>query len=343
MSVIKPLPCLRKLSVPQDMRPTLLVVVDTEEEFDWGAAFDPNAVGVRNIAEQPRAQDIFDRFGIRPTYVIDHPVAATPDSADLLAGFAAQGRCDIGAHLHPWVNPPLQGEVSARTSYPGNLPPGLEHAKLDHLTRTIAQNLGIQPVIYKAGRYGVGAATPGILAALGYRIDCSLVPWTDFSGDGGPDFSAMPDEPFEIAENLVELPLSVGFVGRLAGMGPALFPRLHSPAARRLKLPGIAARTGLLERLRLSPEGHSLDDMVRQTDAGLARGKRLFMMTYHSSALLPGATPYVRSAAERDDFLHQIAQYCAYFVDHCGGAAGSLTEIAVNLLRSDAVGESACR
>ncbi len=326
-----PLPCHRTLPVPQDLTPTLLVVVDTEEEFDWGAAFDPNATSVRNIAEQPRGQEIFDRFGIQPTYVIDHPVAATRDSAELLAGFAAQGRCSIGAHLHPWVNPPLEGEITARTSYPGNLPPALERAKLDHLTRTIAQNLGMQPTIYKAGRYGVGPATPGILADLGYRIDCSLVPWTDFSGDGGPDFSAMPDQPFEILPDLLELPLSVGFVGRLAGSGPALYPHLHKDAARTLRLPGIAARSGLLERLRLSPEGHSLDDMIRQTDAGLARGKRLFMMTYHSSALLPGATPYVRSTAERDGFLRRITQYCEYFTNHCGGVAGSLGEIAVKL------------
>ena len=335
-----PLPCHRKLTVPPDLPPTLLVVVDTEEEFDWSAPFDPNQTAVRNIAEQPRAQEVFDRHGLRPTYVIDYPVAATRASADLLAGFAADGRCSIGAHLHPWVTPPHRGPINAHTSYPGNLPPDLEAAKLAALSETIAGNLGLTARIYKAGRYGVGPATPGSLQALGYSIDCSLVPWTDFSGDGGPDFHTAADQPFEIAPGLVELPLSVGFAGRLAGLGPQLFPRLHADWARSLRLPGIAARLGLLERLRLSPEGHSLTDMIRQTEAGLAQGKRLFMMTYHSSALLPGATPYVRDAAERDGFVAKLAQYCDYFFNRCGGEAGSLDEIALRLSVNTPLGES---
>src|SRR3546814_11173699 len=72
----------------------------------------------------------------------------------------------------------------------GNLPPELEHAKLAALTEAIAGAFGARPVVYKAGRYGVGPATAGILEALGYRIDVSVVPFPDFSDDGGPDFSA---------------------------------------------------------------------------------------------------------------------------------------------------------
>jgi len=87
--------------------------------------------------------------------------------------------------------------------------------------------------------------------------------------------------------------------GRLARRGANLYSVLSSPCGMTLHLPGIAARLGLLERIRLSPEGHSLDDMRRLTRAALARGQRFFMLTYHSSSLLPGATPYVRDAADR--------------------------------------------
>src|SRR3546814_2922527 len=73
--------------------------------------------------------------------------------------------------------------VNATNSYPGNLPPELEHAKLAALTEAIAGAFGARPVVYKAGRYGVGPATAGILEALGYRIDVSVVPFTDFSED----------------------------------------------------------------------------------------------------------------------------------------------------------------
>jgi hypothetical protein len=325
------LPRSRRHSVPRSWPATLVVVVDTEEEFDWHKPFDPAATAVRNIAEQPRAQDILDRHGIRPTYVVDYPVAAAPQSAELLAGFAAEGRCDIGAHLHPWVTPPHQGPIDAHHSYAGNLPAELEHAKLASLTAVIGANIGTRPTIYKAGRYGVGPATPGILAELGYRIDCSVVPHTSFAADGGPDFSGFPDQPFDILPGLVELPLSVGFAGHLSRFGTALSPVLQSAPARAVHLPGIAARLGLLERLRLTPEGHSLSDMIRQTRSGLASGKRLFMLTYHSSTLLPGATPYARGAEERELFLKRIEDYCRFFMHALEGVAGTLSDVAIKL------------
>lgn len=324
------LPRLRTCHVPPDWTPTLIVVVDTEEEFDWHAKFNPASTSVRNIQQQIHAQSIFDAHGICPTYVIDHPVASNPEAAGLLAGFAADGRCEIGAHLHPWVNPPHEGPIDAQHSYPGNLPPELERAKIAALTDAILAGTGVKPVVYKAGRYGVGAATAGILAELGYKVDCSVVPWTDFSADGGPDFSTIPDQPFEITAGLIELPLSVGFAGRMQALGPSLYRHLQAGVA--LRLPGIAARSGMLERLRLSPEGHDLQDLRRQTRAGIDAGKRLFMLTYHSSSLLPGATPYVRSEADLARFIGTIAGYCRFFHTELNGRFARVADIASALL-----------
>lgn len=315
----------RLLTVPPTWPPTLVVVVDTEEEFDWSAPFDAASTGVANIACQHLAQRILDAHGVVPTYVVDYPVAATPAAAAALRAIAEGGRCDIGAHLHPWVNPPAEGPVDARHSYPGNLPPELERRKLEALTQAIVTGFATRPVVYKAGRYGIGPATAGILRELGYAIDVSVVPHTGFSADGGPDFTGLPDRPFVIAPGLVELPLSVHFAGALRGVGRQLYPRLAG------RLPGVAARLGLLERLRLSPEGHRLDDMLRQTQAALAGGVRLFMLTYHSSTLLPGATGYVRSEADRDHFLARLDGYCRAFLGRFGGRAGTLTGVAAAL------------
>src|SRR3546814_17897114 len=63
----------------------------------------------------------------------------------------------------------------------GLLPPDLEHQKLLALTAAIAEAFGTRPVVYKAGRYGVGPATAGILEDLGYLVDASIVPLTSFS------------------------------------------------------------------------------------------------------------------------------------------------------------------
>lgn len=331
-----PIPSRQRLDWSGDLPPTLLVVVDTEEEFDWSRDFDERSRSVSNIALQPLAQAVFDRHGIIPAYVIDHPVATDSAAIAVLGDFLRTDRCEIGAHLHPWVNPPLDGPMSRRDSFPGNLPPAVERQKLRVLTDAIFLAFGVQPTIYKAGRYGVGPHTAASLAALGYTIDVSVVPYTSFAADAGPDFSGFGNAPFLIAEGLVELPLSVGFVGRLARGGHSLYARLTSPAGRRLRLPGLAARLGLIERLRLSPEGHTLADLQRQTLAGLAAGQRLFMLTYHSSSLLPGATAYVRTDSERSDFLAKLDGYFRFFRETVGGRGERVSRAARLLIQSPA-------
>jgi hypothetical protein len=321
----------QKLDVAHSGPPSLTIVIDTEEEFDWAGPFDPANHAVTNIAEQYRAQTVFRRHGVVPTYVVDYPVAADAQAAATLRRFADNGDCDIGAHLHPWVTPPGACRVDSRLAYPGNLPPDQELDKLAALTACITGAFGRRPVIYKAGRYGLGAATPAILRALGYRIDVSLVPYTDFSGDGGPDFSAIANSPVRLAEGVVALPLSVSFAGPLSRWGRTLYPKLAGQSGRALHLPGFAARLGLLERLRLSPEGHSAADMVRQVRWGLRAGIRAFMLTYHSSSLLPGATPYVRSISERDAFVARLEQIIAAFMGEYGGCGVTVAEMAARL------------
>lgn len=328
------------LSVPQSWPPTLLVVVDTEEEFDWDEPFDPSATSVRNILEQPHAQAIFDTHGVQPAYCITYPVAISAE-AEILRHFAREGRCSIGAHLHPWVTPPHEGPVQDAYSFPGNLPKALERAKLETLTEVIAEQFGTWPTIYKAGRYGIGPGTAETLDALGYRLDCSIVPRTKFYDKGGPDFTGYDDEPFMASDTLLEVPLSVHFVGMAAQAGPRAFPLLNSSLGRRLRLPGIMARTGLLERLRLTPEGHRLPDLVRQTKSAVGHGKRLFMMTYHSSTLMPGGSPYVKDDVGRKAFLDCLAGYCAFFMETLGGRPGTLPGVAAALLADGSMADRA--
>lgn len=325
-------PPVQKLLTPlPSWPPTLVVVIDTEEEFDWTAPFDPANTAVTNIGFQPLAQSIFDTYGLVPTYVIDYPVASTPAAVTVLRGFTAERRCEIGTHLHPWVTPPAEGPVDVRHSYPGNLPAAIERRKLIALTEVIATNFGVRPTVYKAGRYGIGAATPAILRELGYTVDVSVVPHTDFSADGGPDFRAAPAVPFMITDRLCELPLSVHFVGRLAAHGPRMFRRLSDAPMRQLRLVGICGRLGLLARLRLTPEGYRLPELIHQTRAAFAAGTRLFMLTYHSSSLFPGATQYVRTEADRRAFLATLDGYLRFFLMQFGGRADTVTRVAAEL------------
>ncbi|HSD39604.1 MAG TPA: polysaccharide deacetylase family protein [Rhodocyclaceae bacterium] len=322
--------------LPDSHPPVLLVVVDTEEEFDWNKPFDRNSVATTSIAAQPLAhQRVFDAFGVVPTYVVDWPVASTQSSVEVLRALQDEGKCEIGTHLHPWVTPPHSEVVNTFNSYAGNLPPELEFDKLARITQEITTNFGRAPRMFKAGRYGLGPGTAAAIEKLGYEIDASVVPYTSFRGDGGPDFSSSTPDPFWFAVNgrrMLELPVTTGFAGALKGLGPGLFPQLSSSFARKLRLPGIASRSGMLERIRLTPEGCSADDMVRLLDAMADSGCRVFTLTYHSPSLQIGHTPYVRDQAGLDGFLASIERVCRHFSERLGGTFLSASALQARLL-----------
>ena len=47
----------------------------------------------------------------------------------------------------------------------------------------------------------------------------------------------------------------------------------------------------------------------------------MFTFNYHSSALLPGYSPYVRTQAELDRMIHTIEEFLYFFIDQLGGIA----------------------
>jgi hypothetical protein len=235
----------------------------------------------------------------------------------------------VGAHLHPWDCPPSEEDLTDFNSYPGNLPAELERSKLAKLSTTIEQNLGIVPRSYKAGRYGVGPSTTKTLAALGYQIDLSVVPGTDLRPYLGPDFRECGAKPYWFGADpgLLEIPMSVGFTGGLAKYGVALYEAATTPAMRKLHMPAILARSHLLDRIILTPEGVTHLEHRRLTRRMLREGHRVFSFTYHSPSLAVGKTPYVRSDADLRGFLDKIERYLDFFINEIGGRPSTPSEI----------------
>ena len=260
----------RTIDWPADHPPLLVVVVDTEAEFDWSARSGRAEPPGRRLSNaRSRTQPLFERYGIRPTLVLDYPVSSTPEGYEFIRDLHRSGACEIGAHLQPWDNPPLVEQTTDENSFPGNLPFELEREKLIQLTHTICANIGVRPRIYKAGRYGVGHGTASILAELGYEIDVSVHPGTNFSTQFGPDFSQCGARPYWFGSNpaLLEIPLSIGYAGLLANTGGLAYTLTMNERLKALHVPGILAHLRLLERIILTPEGISFDEQRRLTRA----------------------------------------------------------------------------
>jgi len=305
---------------PADQPPQLLVVVDTEQEFDWRAGPDPKATGVSAMAGLEAAQSICHDYGLRPCYVIDYPIASQRAGYRKLREWLARGECEVGAHLHPWVNPPVREDISHANSYPGNLPEALEREKLAVLTDTIERNLGVRPVAYKAGRYGFGPNTAGILAQLGYQIDLSLCPPLDSSADGGPDYSHENAWPFWFGQaeaGILELPCTGAFVGNGGRYAPALYRA--GQRYKRLHAPALLARGGIVDRLMLSPEGFSQWEHRKLVNHLYRRGLRVFTWSFHSPSVVPGHTPYVQSNEQLREFLDSFRAFFDFFLNDLGG------------------------
>ncbi len=334
-------PCFAEIEPAKIQRPVLTVIIDTEADFDWHAPFSRDDHSTASVLDQSRAQCLFDRYGIKPTYLIDYPVATDPAASAVLRNFVDQGRADVGIQLHPWTNPPFDELLSVRNSYPSSLPKALQQAKIERLIEAVRTTIKIEPKVFKAGRYGFNDDTAELLEIFGLDIDTSVVPFTDFSPLEGPNFQNAPHRPFWFGQErrLLELPVTrnlCGLLGRRAG--PGLVPWIQSRPGLACHLPGIFARSGLLDRLTLTPEGMELNDLKRLTHTLLQRGERIFTFVFHSPSLASGNTPYVRNEEELQAFLHRIEAYLDFFIEDLGGESRSALEIRDQLLgeRADA-------
>src|SRR3989442_8495014 len=128
---------------------TLIVSIDAEED-NWAPA--RTGITVENIRELPRLDRWFERLGVRATYFTSFQVAIQPWAAGILQDIVSRGHAEVGAHLHPWNTPPLEEAFIPRNTMAGNLPQGLQAAKIRSLTEALVAGVGRRAVAFRAGR-----------------------------------------------------------------------------------------------------------------------------------------------------------------------------------------------
>ncbi len=287
-----------------------LLTIDTEEEFDWDAPFRADGYGLDHIRALSGFQEFCEDIGVSPVYLVDWPVASDPLARDIIGDAVRGGRAEVGVQLHPWVNPPHSEQVTRRNSFAGNLPADLEAEKFRRLRDLVEEGFGTAPRIYRAGRYGLGPQTAQLLSDGGIVIDSSVRALFDYRDEDGPDYSRHPLAPYWADDHkaLLELPLTTAFWGMLRRQGAQLYPL----ALRHPMLGSLLAKTGMLQRIGLTPEDITLEEALRAVDIAVDDGLPLLVLSFHSPSLAPGHTPYVRTQDDLDrlyDWLRGVYSY----------------------------------
>jgi len=309
-------------------QPTLVAVIDTESEFLWSAGVGADEGSVHSIEQLKRAQSIFERYGLKPCYVVDFPVASNEESAVTIRDFVQRG-AEIGVHLQPWTTPPLVEPKEGWHAFPGNLSANLERQKLEHLIGSVRHAFGVTPRTYKAGRYGISRASLRTIEEVGFDVDLSVAPTFDYSNQGGPDFSLFGAAPYWFGHKrkMLELPTTSGFVGLLSSFGRPLWRLSESGWVGKTRLRGLLDKLGLLSRVRLSPEAYRATEMIRLTRTLMSKGCRYFTLSFHSSSLQPGFTPYSKTKADTDRILAELEKYLVFFTRELQGTTSTPSAI----------------
>ena len=295
----------------------LAITIDTEED-NW-LPYSPSGYQTKNSKRIPRLQELFDEFGTRPTYLVTYRMARCPTTSAILRAIRERGACEIGAHCHPWSQPPHEETPDIFNSMLCNLPPRLQARKIRTLHEAIQNELGYNPRSFRSGRWGYSPAVAETLLELGYEVDTSVVAHTDWNSCFGPDFSMIPPVPFRFDPPdiyqpvergaLLEIPASVEFLQRHSKECNAVFEGIRRSPLRHLALLGLLDKLRMLNKVALTPELSTAHLMVRLIGSMRSKGYRVATMWFHSSTLMPGLTPYVRSEEDAERFLGRIRSF----------------------------------
>ena len=299
----------------------LVVTIDAEED-QWGVT--PSGTpSVTNIQQVPALQLLLNDYHIVPTYLLTYPVANDEKAAAVFRELLDAGQCEIGMHCHPWTTPPHEEAVNRHNSMLCNLPRTLQMEKLRRLHEMIQRRFDRAPLAFRSGRWGFGREAAGIVAGLGCGIDTSITPYTSWAASGGPDFSAYSPHAFAFScgdftkndpdGNMLEVPVTIGYVGGSFAHCHRLHRRLIQPPFHHLRMAGLLARLECLRSVWLSPERETPARLIRLLRQSRREGCRIVNLFFHSPSLQVGCTPFVRTLDEKHQLLRSLSmifQFC---------------------------------
>ena len=321
-------------------KPNVLFVltIDTEEEWRWDEEFPQHNCSVQNVKKLPAFQTFCESLGIRPTYFVDYAVANDEQGSAILREFVNRKKAEVGAHLHPWCNPPYFGKTTEAESHVINLPEEQVVQKLDELHRVINEKIGVTPRSFRSGRWGMKGKTLELLASRGITVDSSVYPFYEnefFHCKGAPVTPYYPS--FENAlvpgeqQNIMELPVTAGFNTTHFSIADKVHKVLSSGIISAIKPVGFLWHTKLLRKIYLSPELTHSEDMNTLVNTCLTREHPVVHMYLHSSSLIDEATGLLKVDNAFGTICERIGDVVSHLQNKADVSFCTITEAATRL------------
>ena len=181
------------------------ITIDTEGDNLWSA---PREIKTENARFLPRFQSLCERYGFKPTYLVNWEMANSPVFRDFGRDVIARSTGEIGMHLHAWNSPPivpLTADDFKFAPYLIEFPVNVMREKIKVMTFCLEDVFGLKMLTHRAGRWAFDEIYARLLAEFGYESDCSVTPHVSWrcdmgnpGGNGGSDYSDFPEQPFVI-------------------------------------------------------------------------------------------------------------------------------------------------
>jgi hypothetical protein len=249
-----------------------------------------------------RLQPLFRSYGAKPTYLLSPEVIRDAKSADALSRLGTEA--ELGTHLHGELAEPGAFVPDETTVFQRDYPSDVEEKKLAYLTGLFRDTFGRSPSSFRAGRFGIGPSSIGILESLGYAVESSVTPFMDWSDKApGLSFALSPTQPYHPdagepsrvgSSEILEVPVTIRprTMQRLPVVGKHVDPRWLRPT-----------RT----------TGPAMIALAREEAAAAPAGKPVVLNAmFHNVEIVAGASPYAATDREARKILERLGALLAF-------------------------------
>lgn len=199
------------------------ITIDTEGDNNWRAMYSCNSVknrfSTRNGDFIPRFQELCEKYGFKPTYLVNYEMTFSDIFVNMAKVKEKQGKCEIGMHMHAWSAPPYHflkrglGHVGGCNPYITEYPYSVIEEKVQWLTSRLQDVFECDMVSHRSGRWMVNEKYLAILKKHNYLVDCSVTPGINWKSNlgltkysRGQDYRRFPDNIYEICLGNISTP-----------------------------------------------------------------------------------------------------------------------------------------